>query len=115
MVALTGIPPTVGFAGKFFLFREALNQGLTGLVVVGVVMSAISAYYYLRILVAMYFAKEEEDRPVPRVRFALALVIFLCVAGTLYGGVAPSRAVEMSSASGFTPKTKTFSNVLIGP
>ena len=115
MVALTGIPPTVGFAGKFFVFREALNQGLMSLVIVGVLMSAVSAYYYLRVVVAMYFGKEGEEGgrlPIPRAGWVLATVIFFCFLGTLYFGVVPSHTIEMSSISGFTFLPKAITQTL---
>jgi NADH-quinone oxidoreductase subunit N len=107
MVGLTGIPPTIGFAGKFFIFREALARGLYSLVIVGVLMSAISAYYYLRVVVAMYFARAEEEEirrlPVPVTKFALAFVVLFCAVMTLYIGLVPSRYLKMASVSGFIP------------
>ena len=60
LLSLAGIPPTAGFFGKFFVFREAVAQGLIGLVIVGVLNSVISIYYYLRPVVTMYNA----DKPV---------------------------------------------------
>jgi NADH-quinone oxidoreductase subunit N len=54
MFSFTGVPPTLGFAGKFFLFRSVLEGGFTGLAVVGVLASLISAYYYLRLVVVMF-------------------------------------------------------------
>ena len=54
MLSLTGIPPTIGFFGKFFLFSAAIKQGLPWLAIWGVVGSIISVYYYLRPVVAMY-------------------------------------------------------------
>lgn len=103
MLALTGIPPTVGFAGKFFIFREAIQQGLYGLVIVGVLMSAVSAYYYLRVIVNMYFGKSAQPAPgSPVIKWALAGVILFCVVSTLYMGIAPSRYLQMSSLSGFS-------------
>ncbi len=54
MLSFIGLPPTLGFAGKLFLFRTALEGGFVGLAVIGVVTSLISAYYYLRIVVIMY-------------------------------------------------------------
>jgi NADH-quinone oxidoreductase subunit N len=108
MLALTGIPPTVGFAGKFFIFREAVAQGLYPLVIVGVVMSAVSAYYYLRVIVTMYFGRQDEapqkDRVIPRVSPVLGLVILFCVVTTIYMGVSPSRYLKISSASQFFGK-----------
>ncbi len=54
MLSFTGVPPTLGFVGKFFLFRAVLEGGFIGLALIGVLTSLISAYYYLRILVMMY-------------------------------------------------------------
>ena len=54
MFALTGIPPTAGFVGKFNVFLAAINAGYTWLVVIAVFFSAISAYYYLRVVMNMY-------------------------------------------------------------
>jgi NADH-quinone oxidoreductase subunit N len=54
MLSFTGVPPTLGFVGKFFLFRTVLEAGFIGLAIIGVLTSLISAYYYLRILVIMY-------------------------------------------------------------
>jgi NADH-quinone oxidoreductase subunit N len=54
MLSFIGLPPTLGFAGKLFLFRTALEGGFVGLAVIGVLTSLVSAYYYLRIVVIMY-------------------------------------------------------------
>ena len=55
MFSMAGIPPFIGFFGKFYVFIAALNQGLVTLSILGVVASVISAYYYLRIIKVMYF------------------------------------------------------------
>ena len=54
MLSLTGIPPTLGLVGKFYLFRTVIEGGYIGLAIIGVLTSLISAYYYLRVVVAMY-------------------------------------------------------------
>jgi NADH:ubiquinone oxidoreductase subunit 2 (subunit N) len=54
LLSLAGIPPTAGFFGKFIIFREAMHQGLIGLVLVGVLNTVISVYYYLRPVMSMY-------------------------------------------------------------
>jgi NADH-quinone oxidoreductase subunit N len=54
MLSLTGMPPTLGLVGKFYLFRTAIQGGFIGLAVIGVLTSLISAYYYLRVVVMMY-------------------------------------------------------------
>ncbi len=61
MLSLSGIPPLAGFFGKFLVFKAAVEAGWAWLVVIGVLNSAISAYYYLRIVVAMYFQPLAED------------------------------------------------------
>jgi len=59
MLSFTGIPPTLGFWGKFYLFRTAVQGGFTGLALVGLLTSLVSAYYYLRVVVYMYFRPGE--------------------------------------------------------
>lgn len=54
MLSFTGVPPTLGFVGKFYLFRTVLEGGFVGLAIVGVLTSLVSAYYYLRVIVIMY-------------------------------------------------------------
>jgi NADH-quinone oxidoreductase subunit N len=62
MFSLAGVPPTAGFIGKFYAFSAAIKAGYIGLAVIGVLMSAVSAYFYLRVLVVMYM-KEPEAGP----------------------------------------------------
>ncbi len=59
MLSFIGVPPTLGFLGKFFLFSEVLKGGFVGLAIVGVITSLISAYYYLRVVVVMYMRAGE--------------------------------------------------------
>ena len=59
MLSFTGIPPTLGFWGKFYLFRTAVQGGFTGLALVGLLTSLVSAYYCLRVVVFMYFRPGE--------------------------------------------------------
>jgi len=59
MLSFTGVPPTLGFLGKFFLFRTAIEGGYIGLAIIGVLTSLVSAYYYLRIVVIMYMREGE--------------------------------------------------------
>ena len=61
MFSMAGIPPLAGFFGKWYVFLAAVNAGLVPLAVVGVVMSVVGAFYYLRIIKIMYF--EETDEP----------------------------------------------------
>ncbi|HMO17251.1 MAG TPA: NADH-quinone oxidoreductase subunit N [Oligoflexia bacterium] len=61
MFALAGMPPFMGFLGKYYLFTSAVQSGFTGLVIVAAINSAISLYYYLRVIVFMYFKEDVVD------------------------------------------------------
>jgi NADH-quinone oxidoreductase subunit N len=63
MLSFIGVPPTLGFIGKFYLFRTVLEGGFVGLALIGVLTSLISAYYYLRVVVVMYM---QDGEPVAR-------------------------------------------------
>ncbi len=65
MLALAGIPPTAGFMGKLYLFAAAVNGGYVVLTVIAVIMSAVSLYYYFRIVVQMYLRDGEEEDAAP--------------------------------------------------
>ncbi len=92
MLSLAGVPPTAGFFGKYFLFREAVAQGLTGLAVWGVLNSALSLAYYLGLIVVMYMRPEEA--PIPAARgIAFRVVLALLAIAIVWGGVAPSGPI----------------------
>jgi NADH-quinone oxidoreductase subunit N len=80
MFTLAGMPPTAGFFAKYYVFSAAVSQGLVWLVVVGVLNSALSLYYYLRVVVVMYFNKADVELPVYDdigVKVVLVFAIFL--------------------------------------
>jgi NADH-quinone oxidoreductase subunit N len=91
VISLGGLPPTAGFAGKFTVFSAAIAQGHVAIVILGVAMSLVSLYYYLRVVVAMYMIEplssdERTDRSVGAV-VALAAVATMAIGilpGTLY-------------------------------
>lgn len=62
MLSLIGLPPTLGLVGKFYLFRAVLAGGFTGLAIIGVLTSLVSAYYYLRVVVTMYMQEGDPER-----------------------------------------------------
>ena len=62
MLSLIGLPPTIGLVGKFYLFRAVMAGGFTGLAIIGVLTSLISAYYYLRVVVTMYMQEGDPQR-----------------------------------------------------
>jgi NADH-quinone oxidoreductase subunit N len=59
MLSLIGLPPTLGFVGKFYLFSSVIAGGFYGLAIIGVLTSLVSAYYYLRVVVTMYMQDGE--------------------------------------------------------
>ncbi|MDD5369561.1 MAG: NADH-quinone oxidoreductase subunit N [Anaerolineaceae bacterium] len=86
MLSFTGVPPTVGFWGKFYLFRTAVEGGYVGLALIGLLTSVVSAYYYLRILVYMYM---REGQPVARAETWVTLTGVLSAVGILIFSVMP--------------------------
>jgi NADH-quinone oxidoreductase subunit N len=90
LISLTGVPISAGFVGKFYLFGAAVRAGYAGLAVIGVLMSVVSAYYYLRIVVAMYMQPAAgEDRWTPlsaAATFALAVSAAVVLLLGLYPG-----------------------------
>ncbi len=96
LVSLTGIPVTAGFVGKFYLFNAAVAAGWVVLALVGVIMSVVSAYYYLRVVVAMYMREpvgEDDWSPVsPPAALALAVSAGL----TLLLGVWPAPVLTLA-------------------
>ena len=86
LLSLGGIPPTAGFIGKYFLFAAAVQAGFAWLAIIAVLMSAVSMYFYLRIVVAMYLkdGREAEVAITPALKF----VVVACLVITLVFGVA---------------------------
>jgi NADH-quinone oxidoreductase subunit N len=100
LFSLIGIPLTGGFFGKFYIFKAALDSNLIGLTVLGLLNSAVAAYYYLRIIVVMYFHEPGESleglAPVaPGVRVAL----FASAVATLVLGIFPSAVLDFAGQS----------------
>jgi NADH-quinone oxidoreductase subunit N len=100
LIALTGIPPTGGFVGKFYLFAAAVEGGWTWIAVIGVLMSALSLYYYFRIVVFMYFKDSAATTPVPLRSPGIVGAIAFCALATLVLGIVPGPFIELAKASG---------------
>ena len=103
MLSVAGIPLTVGFAGKFQIFKAAVDQGLIWLTVIGVLNSVISIYYYLRMVVVMYM-QPPTAQSIPRrpgISLSLYTALGLSMAGVLWLGVFPTSwlAVSLESVS----------------
>ena len=102
LLALAGIPLTSGFIGKFVVFEAAIADGLTPLVVVALVASAVAAFFYLRVIVLMYFSEPAADGPTVSVPGAFTTIaITLGAAITLVLGLYPTFALEWAGAGGF--------------
>ncbi len=93
MFAMAGIPPTGGFFGKYYIFSAAIDRGLTWLAVVGVLNSALSLYYYLRVVVYMYMRKPKTDATPVFDDWGVRLVLFVSVLVTIWLGLGPSGVV----------------------
>jgi NADH-quinone oxidoreductase subunit N len=91
LLSLAGIPPTAGFFAKFYVFSAALKAEYYGLVVLAVINSAISLYYYLRPIVWMYMSEGARISPLAKVRvpYYVSLVLIATVVGSLWLGLFP--------------------------
>jgi NADH-quinone oxidoreductase subunit N len=99
LLSLAGIPLTAGFAGKFFIFRAAIESHFIWLTVIGVINSAISVYYYLRVIVVMYMKEPADDwSPVALTPSAIS-VIALSVFGVLQFGIFPDLLINLARNS----------------
>ncbi|HYM22054.1 MAG TPA: NADH-quinone oxidoreductase subunit N [Vicinamibacterales bacterium] len=101
MLSLGGIPPTAGFMGKFWLFNAVIDAGLYPLALIGVLNSAISLYYYIRVVVFMYL-KPETIGTQPTTSVGVALALAAAVAVTLVLGVYPELLFQVAAASART-------------
>lgn len=106
LLSLIGIPMTGGFFAKFYVFSAAVKAHLIWLTLVGVINSAIGAYYYLRIIVVMYMRESRKEVPVTSIPFALGVALGLSIAATLYLGILPNRVLQYTqqSAQGLLPQ-----------
>lgn len=99
MFSLTGIPPTAGFVGKFYIISAAVDAGHVPLAVLVVIASVISAYYYLKVVVAMYMTSSEKGPATAHVGAAAAIALLVAVVGVLGLGILPGGWIEMARAS----------------
>ncbi|WP_254811943.1 NADH-quinone oxidoreductase subunit NuoN [Streptomyces cavourensis] len=101
LLAFAGIPLTSGFAGKFAVFKAAAESGAGALVVVGVISSAIAAFFYIRVIVLMFFSEPKADGPTVAVPSPLTMTtIAVGVAVTLVLGLAPQYFLDLAGQAG---------------
>jgi len=89
LMSLAGIPPFLGFLGKFYVFLAAVNEKMYGLVAIGLLNSVIAVYYYFRIVHKMFFMSPEETRPSPNRQFSVQTVAWFAASVLLIFGTFP--------------------------
>ncbi len=94
MLSFTGVPPTLGFVGKFFLFRTVIEGGFVGLALIGVLTSLVSAYYYLRVVVIMYM---QDGEPVVRRDGWLYATAFVSSIGVVALSIFAAPLIDLAS------------------
>jgi NADH-quinone oxidoreductase subunit N len=105
LLSLLGLPVTGGFLGKLFAFQAALDSQATlgpkivWLVVIAAINSVIGAYYYLRVIIAMYFWEPSKEYVPTKVAPCLTFALAVAAIGTLYLGVLPTRVLELAKAA----------------
>lgn len=95
MLSLTGVPPTGGFSGKFYIFRSAVEADLWWLAIVAIITSVISGYYYLRVVFFMYMFDGDRKEPV-YTGYALKAGLVLALIGTLWLGFFPAQWFDLA-------------------
>ncbi len=94
MLSLLGMPLTAGFMGKILVFGSAIEQKFYPLVIIGVLNTAVSAYYYLRLIIVMFFGERTIPWSPPRVPASVAVALVITVLGVLYLGIFPGRVIN---------------------
>ncbi|HEY6007491.1 MAG TPA: NADH-quinone oxidoreductase subunit N [Geobacteraceae bacterium] len=98
LFALAGVPPTVGFLGKFYVFFAAIRGGEAPLAVLGILTAAVSVYYYLRVVVNLYLRPAEGDLPADRVTWPEGATLAVCAFLILALGVWPAPLLDLIDA-----------------
>ena len=95
LISLTGIPPTVGFMAKFYIFSSVVQHGLLWLVIIAVLNSVVSAYYYLRVVKVMWFNEPKFEGNVPS-STTLRTALIICCLGVILLGVLPNYGMKLA-------------------
>jgi NADH-quinone oxidoreductase subunit N len=96
LLSMAGIPPTAGFAAKYLVFYSAIQANEIPLAVIGVLSSAVSVYYYLRVLVYMYMKDPVGSPPVLRISLWSGLAVAAMILITIQVGVLPERMIDLA-------------------
>jgi NADH-quinone oxidoreductase subunit N len=100
MVSLTGVPVSAGFVGKFQLFRAAVYADQTRLAIIAVILSVVSAYYYLHVVVAMYMREPDGPDELNRVTLGSKVVLAVAAVATLALGMFPGGLLDLARLAG---------------
>jgi NADH-quinone oxidoreductase subunit N len=97
LLSLLGLPITAGFLGKFYVFDAALGSNLIWLAILLALNSVIGAYYYLRVIVAMYMREPKQEIVAEPVPWTLSIVLWIAAASTVYVGLFPTRIIDFAA------------------
>ena len=101
LLSLTGFPPLAGFWGKLYLFRAAVQAGMVWLAVVGVLNSALAAFYYLNVIVHMYMKPAAGEPPAVTLSPSTQLALSVAGAATVVIGLWPAPVINLALAGLF--------------
>ena len=99
LFSLAGLPPLAGFMAKFAIFKAALNQGYIWLIIIGVLTSAASVYYYFRVVMKMYMEAPETDLAPLQFGPGTVLALAVTAAVVIYIGVFPTTYLGLAAES----------------
>ena len=99
LLSLGGLPPTVGFIGKWYIFSAAVSADYMGLAIVGVLTSVVSVFFYLRIVVMMYMSDRQTDEALPPVTGLGLAALALSIVAIVYLGILPTPVLSWAAAS----------------
>jgi NADH-quinone oxidoreductase subunit N len=97
LLSLLGLPITAGFLGKFYVFNAALESNLIWLAILLALNSVLGAYYYLRVIVAMYMREPAAEIAAEPVPWTLSVVLCIAAAGTVFAGLFPARIIDFAA------------------
>ena len=97
--SLAGIPPTIGFTGKFLVFAAALQRGYFTLVLIAMINVVISLYYYLLVLKAAYLREPQEEKPALRISAPIKILTGTLVGIIVVAGIFPRHLIELARAA----------------
>jgi NADH-quinone oxidoreductase subunit N len=119
LLSLIGIPPTVGFFAKYYVFNAALHSSshstaLVWLTVIGLVNSAVASYYYLRLIVVMYMREPAVNQAPASAPMTTRLALVIAAVATIYLGVGPGRVLNYATVAAANLKSGTQAAVKSG-